>query len=168
MNDSNASHDFILPASIVSKVDLSRLVSEVERLDNELTTAEVRAKTGAQQQAAPVLSEALVEFFAQNKITLGASHQRSELIGQLRLLKDTAPVLHMTFAVSADRESLQQLALWLRQSIHPQALVAVGLQPALVAGVYLRTPNHVHDFSLRAKLKGSHDLLIKELEAARG
>jgi F0F1-type ATP synthase delta subunit len=74
----------------------------------------------------------------------------------------------MTFAVTADPESLQQLALWLRTTINPQAVIAVGLQPSLVAGVYLRTPNHVHDLSLRAMLKNGRGLLVEELGALRG
>jgi F0F1-type ATP synthase delta subunit len=52
--------------------------------------------------------------------------------------------------------------------VHKQAVIEVGLQPALIAGVYIRTPNHVQDLSLRAMLKGGRDILIKELEALRG
>jgi F0F1-type ATP synthase delta subunit len=63
---------------------------------------------------------------------------------------------------------LQELIAWLRSSVHPQAVISVGLQPALVAGVYLRTPNHVHDLSMRAVLKKSRGLLTKELEALHG
>jgi F0F1-type ATP synthase delta subunit len=74
----------------------------------------------------------------------------------------------MTFAVTADPESLQQLAQWARTTIDPHAVIAVGLQPGLVAGVYLRTPNHVHDFSLRAMLKSSRGKLVEELGALRG
>lgn len=160
--------DFILPPSMVSKLDVSRMVSEVEQIDNQLTTDEVRAKAGGAGQVQPVLSETLEDFLRQNELTLQNSRQRTELIKQLRLLKDKIPTIHMTFAVTADRDSLQQLVAWLRQSIHPQAVIAVGLQPALVAGVYLRTPNHVHDLSLRGALAGSHDLLVKELGALHG
>jgi F0F1-type ATP synthase delta subunit len=74
----------------------------------------------------------------------------------------------MTFAVEADRESLMQLAQWVRETVHPQAVIAVGLQPGLIAGVYLRTPNHVHDLSLRAALDGGHEILVNDLEALRG
>ena len=86
----------------------------------------------------------------------------------LRILKDKVPVLHMTFSVTADVESLQTLTQWVRNSVHPQAVIAVGLQPSLVAGVYLRTPNHIHDFSVRGALEGRHGLLIEELETLRG
>lgn len=160
--------DYILPPSVVSKVDLSRLIREIEWVDGELTSAAVRAKTGSQSLATPVLSGSLEDFLAHNKLTLDNSLERTQLIKQLRQLKDKVPILHMTFAVSADRESLQELSAWIRESIHPQALIAVGLQPALVAGVYLRTPNHIHDLSMRAALSNSHDLLVKELGALNG
>lgn len=162
--------DFILPPSTVSKIDLSRLVHEVEWIDNELTSKSVRSKAGVRKHTEPILSEQLTDFLEQNKLTLleMTSRERSLFITQLRLLKDKVPVIHMTFATMADSESLAKLTGWLRESVHSQAVIAVGLQPALVAGVYLRTPNHVHDFSLRSKLEGSHDVLMKELEALRG
>jgi hypothetical protein len=160
--------DFILPSSVMTRLDVSRLVYEVERLDSELTAAAVRAKTGAPQAVQPTVSEQLANFLTQNKLAFDSSQSRSTLVQQLRILKDKVPVIHMTFAVQSDRESLQQIVQWLRTSVHPQAVISVGLQPSLVAGVYLRTPNHVHDLSLRTLLAGQHDVLVKELEALRG
>lgn len=169
MNDTEKNYtDFALPPSVVNKLDVSHLVDEVERVDNSMTEAEIREKAGAESQAAPVLSEQLTDFLSQNNLRLGNSHERSELVKQLHLLKDNVPVIHMTFAVTADRESLSELAAWLRGSVHPQAVIAAGLQPSLVAGVYLRTSNRVHDFSMRAALSGHHDALARELEALRG
>lgn len=158
---------FTLPPTVVSKLDVSHLVSELERVDNELTTAAIHEKTGRPEHIEPVLSEQLAAFLGQNKLTIGDGRARSQLIVQMRQLKETVPVIHMTFATQADRESLGKLAEWLRSSIHPQAVIEVGLQPALVAGVSIRTPNHVHDLSMRAKLKGSHGVLVEELEALR-
>jgi F0F1-type ATP synthase delta subunit len=83
---------------------------------------------------------------------------------RMRVLKDKAPIIHMTFAAEADPDFLQQLAAWVRQEIHPQALISTGLQPALVGGVYMRTPNHVHDFSVRSLLQGKRDIIAHELE----
>lgn len=159
--------EFILPSSIVSRTDVSRLVGEAERLDSELTATRVRKKVAGASSSAPVMSKQLAEFLEKNHIEVTQSKTRSQLIKQLRILKDKVPVIHMTFAVQADPESLQHIAAWLRDSIHPQAVVDVGLQPALVAGVYLRTANHVQDLSLRGKLNDSRHLLEKELEAFR-
>ncbi len=170
MTEAKTNNDsgYILPPSIVTRIDVSRLVRELEWVDGELTTAAARSKTGVQTTAQPSLSDQLTEFLAQNKLSITDSRERTELVRELRKLKDTVPIIHMTFAVPADRESLQQLAQWLRTSIHPQAVIAVGLQPGLVGGVYLRTPNHVHDLSLKKLLQNSRGVLINELEALRG
>jgi len=159
---------FILPANVVTKVDVSRLVSEVERVDNIMTASAVRTKIGSEELPVPVMSDQLTDFLSANTLDLQTSKSRSDLIKQLRTLKDKVPVLNMTFSVTADAESLQKLVAWVRESVHPQAIIAVGLQPALVAGVYLRTPNHVHDLSLRHMLDGRHGLLVEELESLRG
>jgi len=162
--------DFKLPPSTASKIEMARLVHEVEWIDHELTTTSVRSKAGIHKHVEPVFSEQLRDFLDENKVSLIelSGRDRDQLIKQLRLLKEKAPVIHMTFATTADSESLQQLIAWVRESIHPQAIVAVGMQPALVAGVYIRTPNRVHDLSLRSQLEGSHDVLVKSLEALRG
>jgi hypothetical protein len=159
---------FTLPPSIVSKADVARLVIEVEGVDNEQTTEAVREKVGATGHSETVLSEQLSDFLAGNQLTIGTGPERGELIKQLRLLKENAPVIHMTFAVPADHDSLHRLVEWLRSSVHPQAVISVGLQPALVAGVSLRTTNRVHDLSMRLVLRKNHGLLVKELGALRG
>lgn len=159
--------NFVLPLNVVSKGDVSRLINEFERVDNELTAESVREKVGSGEHVEPVMSQQLRDFLDQNGIQLGDGLRRSELIKEMHLLKENARVIHMTFAVPADGESLQQIAKWLRDSVHPQTVIDVGLQPALIAGAYIRTQNHVHDLSLRAALADGHDLLVKELETLR-
>lgn len=159
---------FTLPPQLVTKADVARMVAEVERADNHLTTAAAQKKVGGVSIEELVLSETLMDFLQQNKLTLDDGKQRSELIRQLRKLKDGAPVIHMTFATPADQESLQQIVAWLRSSIHAQAVVLAGLQPALVAGVYVRTTNHVHDLSLRRMVQAQRSALVEQIGALRG
>lgn len=163
-SDLQTAAEFVLPSTVVSKIDLAHLVHELERVDNELTTAAVRAKTGITSPTDLQLSGQLTDFLNQNELAPTTSHDRSELIKQLRQLADQVPVIHMTFAVPADPDSLAQLVQWLRLSVHPQAVIEVGLQPALVAGVYLRTTNKVYDLSMRSALQRGHQVLVKELE----
>lgn len=160
--------NFVLPLSVVSKVDVSRLLSELERVDNEQTQANVREKVGSSEQVELMVSRQFADFLTENKLTINTSQERTELIKQLRLLKEHIPVIHMTFAVPADRDSLTKLTQWLRTSLSPQAVIEVGLQPALIAGVSVRTPNHIHDLSMREVIKKNHGVLVKELEALRG
>lgn len=156
---------FVLPASVVTRVDISRLVQEMEQLDNDLITIDVRAKTGINTDSQPILSDQLSDFLSANRLEVGSTQQRSQLIKQLRLLKDNAPNIHMTFASTADSDSLQQIVAWLRAQVHPQATILIGLQPSIIGGAYVRTPNHVHDLSLRAQLAKSRHLLIEAVEA---
>src|SRR5690349_6713880 len=114
--------EFLLPMSIVSKGDISRLTNEVERVDNELTEDSVREKVGSNEHAEPVMTDQLREFLSLNNLNLESGHDRAELIKEMRLLKENAQVIHMTFAVPADGESLQQIAKWFRESVHPQTV----------------------------------------------
>lgn len=159
---------FVLPPSVASVIDLSRLITEVERVDNELTAAKVHAKVGVTEAAQPVISQQFSDFLGHNNLVLKNSQERTTLIQQLRILKEKAPVIHMTFAITVDRKSLEELAEWLRAEINPQVVIEVGLQPGLVAGVYVRTSNHVHDLSLRTALKDGRSVLAKELGVLYG
>ena len=156
---------FRLPNSVVQKIDISRLVREVESLDGDLVAADVRAKSGVKTDWQPVLSEQLTDFLVLNKLQIGDSQQRTQLVAAMRKLKDSVPVIHMTFASNADQESLKSIVEWLRSSVHLQAVIAIGLQPDLVGGVHVRTSNRAHDLSIRAKLKASRGLIRREVEA---
>lgn len=163
---------YLLPPNVVYKADVAHLVSELERVDNDYTAKAARQKietppSSADDQSPLRLSDQLTAFLDLNQLTLDDSHRRSELITQLRLLKNAVPVLHMTFAVTVEPEELLRLTDWVRRSLHPQAVIEIGLQPGLVAGMYLRTPNKVHDFSLRSQLKAHHNDLTQQLEALR-
>lgn len=160
--------EFILPSNVVTKGDMARLVIDLERVDNEMTAADVRKKAGSKTVKRPVLSDELEAFLDENDLDLDESNERSVLIKKVRKLKNDVPVVHMTFATVADPASLQKLVEWFRDSVHPQIVIEAGLQPSLVGGVYVRTPNHVHDFSLKGILQGRRDLLATELRGLRG
>ncbi|MGV9001391.1 MAG: F0F1 ATP synthase subunit delta [Candidatus Saccharimonadaceae bacterium] len=159
---------FVLPSTVVSKADIARLILGFETVDNALTAKTVRAKAGAQSEATPAMSPQLQAFLDLNPVELENTGARSAYIKQLRLLKDKVRIMNMTFAVVADPESLQQLIVWLRESVYPQTVIEAHLQPGLVAGVYLRTPNHVFDLSVRNRLKSKRGELEKVLGSLRG
>ncbi len=160
--------DFALPARVATRLDVAHLLAEMERVDQAMTSTAIRTKTGSGSRDEVTVGAALTEFLELNKLMIDASRDRTNLVKQLKLLKDNVPVIHLTFATEADTESLQQLASWVRSSLHPQAVISVGLQPGLVAGVYVRTPNKVHDFSMRSLLEKQRSVLVGELEALRG
>lgn len=160
-----AAAPYILPSALITRADLARLVREVEGVDNDLEAQRARAHTtGKSSYHMPVTSRALTDFVDQNKLDLANDQARMLLKEQLKAMKDKAPIVHMTFAAEAGPEFLQQLITWMRTEIHPQTLLSVGLQPALVGGVYMRTPNHVHDFSLRAKFAKSRVIIQQDID----
>lgn len=159
-----ASATYVLPPALTSRADLARLVREVENLENELEAQKVRESADAKGYRMPAMSKSLNGFLELNKLDVADDQARMHLKEQLRVLKDKAPIVHMTFAAEADIDSLQQLVTWLRTEVHPQALLSVGLQPSIVGGVYMRTPNHVHDFTVRSLISGKRDVIMHELE----
>lgn len=168
MSDAVDQAEFVLPPSIVTKHDLARLIDEMERIDSELTTRDAHIKANIPVTSEITFTDQMTDFLAVNNLEIGDTAERADLLKRMRRFKMSSPVIHMTFASSADTESLRQLVVWLRQSVHSQSVVAVGLQPSLIGGVYIRTPNQVHDFSMRAKLAGHRDIIIREVEALSG
>ena len=156
---------YLLPASVATKRHLSDLVTSLEKIDNQMTAAAAHHDDSA---PAPEVDDMTQDFLSENEFSLDNSNDRSEMIAQLRLLKRQAPVIHMIFASEVDSQSLGSLIRWFRESTHPQAITVIGFQPSLVAGVYVRTPNHIYDLSLKAAFKKGRSLLIEKLEEVRG
>lgn len=159
---------YVLPPSLVGRVDVARLLREVEAVDSELESQKVRAQEAGKEPTyhLPSVSQALNDFVELNELELTKEKERDIVKKQLQYLKDKAPVMHLTFPAAVDDpESLGRLVAWVRDNIHAQALVSIGMQPSLVGGVYIRTPNKVFDFSLKSALAGKRDLIVKELGA---
>lgn len=156
-----------LPPSVVSRADLSRIIREAESVDNYLTTETARKKSGFSGGDQLVLSEQLTDLLSLNSLEFGDIQQRIGIINKLRRLKDSVPVVHMTFATTVDQEVLQKIVEWLRQSVHQYAVLSIGLQPDLIGGVYVRTTNQVHDMSLRSRLAEKRYLITEAVEAIR-
>jgi F0F1-type ATP synthase delta subunit len=71
-----------------------------------------------------------------------------------------------SFAAEPSARSFEPVLTWLRTNIHPQAMVQIGLQPAIAAGCVLRTPNRVFDMSLRSGLKKQEPYLARLIKGA--
>jgi hypothetical protein len=155
--------NFTLPDSVVTKRDLYRLLRELESIDNKMLESDVRIKAGLGDGSGIDVTEQMSQFLQQNSLNLDDSNERSEIIKQTRLLKDRVSVFKVTLAGPLKHEQLIELARWMRSSIHPQLVLAVGLQPSLVAGAHIRTPNKIFDFSFKAALEKNRNVLIDEI-----
>lgn len=154
-----------LPATLIGRADLARLVREIETVDNDFEVQKVRDHKTAETMSIPTMSRALSDFLQLNKITITDPQVRMDLKKQLGVLKDKAPSIRMVFAAEPEPEFVQQLVTWIRQELHPGALLTIGLQPGIIGGVYIRTPNHIHDFTVRKLLADKRGLIRTEFEA---
>jgi hypothetical protein len=150
-----------LPLGIVSRVDLGRLLREVEVLDEFLKQAAIR-EPGTTVQA-PKTSRMLDDILTSNKINALVEEDRNRLLSFLMTVKKQAPILHMSFNTDPSPLFIQRLMKYLREEIHPLVLVQVGLQPNIGAGCILRTTNKYFDFSLREHFKQQRHILIDHL-----
>lgn len=152
-----------LPASITGRSEISRLLLEIEAVDYDFEAQAIRNPGAA--LIVPAISRRLQEVTEANGVSVETVKDRKHLIEQLRTAKDKAPSLHIAFASEPEPEILSQLVAWIRQNLHPVALVTVGIQPALVGGCIVRTPDHIYDFSFRNHLRAAQPMLMERLGA---
>lgn len=153
-----------LPLSVISQVDVARLLRELNALDDFFAGAKAR-KAGTPVQP-PRLTRTLDQLAQDNRYNLLDQATRERLTAQLNETLRAAPLMHISFAAEPSLKALERILLWLRTSIHPRVLLQVGLQPAIAAGCVLRTPNRLIDMSMRDYLKKQEPYLLELIRGA--
>lgn len=148
-----------LPTNVVSRYDISRVLRELESLENTISQARIRKEPTNQ-----VMSQLLVSLVNENKLELDKAETREFLKQSLNNLKKSAPLVHISFAVEPDAAVVQKIVLWFRREIDGNLLFQLGVQPSIAAGCVVRTANHYFDFSLRNHLLKNTNLLIDRLK----
>lgn len=148
-----------LPPSVVSQVDVGRLQREITGLNDFFV--DVKFRTAGTSMQLPQLSRPMDLLARENGINLLDTEHRQKLMVQLEGVYKSAPSFHISFAVEPSPKALEKILIWMRQNIHPQVLMQIGLQPAIAAGCVLRTTNKVFDMSLRNRLYGQTDILTQ-------
>jgi F0F1-type ATP synthase delta subunit len=150
-----------LPISVVGRVDLGRLIREVELLDEFLHQAAIR-EPGTSLKL-PRTSRLMDEVIQLNQINVLVEPERQRLAEFLLQVRKHAPVLHISFSADPSPLFTQKLVTWLRREIHPFVLLQIGLQPNIGAGCVVRTTNQYFDFSLRQNFIEKRGLLAEKL-----
>lgn len=157
----NAKSDLALPISVVGRIDVGRLLREVEAVDGFLRQSEIR-QPGTPVKL-PKTSRLFDETIDINNINVLREDERNKLRDFLTGVHEHSPVMHMSFSADPSPVFTQKLVIWLRENIHPQVLLQVGLRPNIGAGCTVRTTNHHFDFSLRSRISKSQDKLLQLL-----
>jgi F0F1-type ATP synthase delta subunit len=138
---------FVLSPRLIGRPHIARVSRELEAVDTYMASQAIRnPKT---PPVVPGVSRVLRELVEANDIALEDQAQRQQLIRKLKTIKDTAPVAHVTFAVEPDITILTDIARWMRDNTHEWALLSVGVQPNIIGGCVMRTPDKVYDVSFK-------------------
>lgn len=151
-----------LPTIIFGPIEIRHLLRELDALENYLQQASIREP--GKQAPLPRTSRILETLAANNNLNLLQTADRQRLVEFLHSVEQKAPVVHISFAADPSAAFTAKIVAWLRTSIHPYALLQLGLQPTLAAGCVVRTPNKVFDFSLRNRFYEQRRLLLEALE----
>lgn len=120
-------------------------------------------RQGGKSVKLPNMSRTLEDLALGSNLNLLKKTDRDRLTKFLTLLIEKAPVLHISFASEPSAVFLNKLIAWLRENIHPQVVVSVGLQPSIAAGCIVRTENRQFDFSFRQSLDNQTEKFITYL-----
>jgi F0F1-type ATP synthase delta subunit len=148
-----------LPTTITSKADIARLLSEMTALEQTLQQQAIRKEKTETQ-----VSKQLQEVAANVSQKLDAEDGRKAIRDFLEQTKQSAPVVHISFASNPSSVFLEKITSWFRKEIHPLVLLQVGMQPSIAAGCTVRTTSKYFDLSLRSHLQGKNELLFERFK----
>jgi hypothetical protein len=151
----------VLPSIIATPSEVSRLNREIAQLDEVLHQYSLRSGGGATEL--PKTSRLLEILAETNQLNMLNADDRRFLRRFLELIDERAPKLHFSFSADPSPGFIDKLIVWLRQEIHPQALVVIGLQPNIGAGCTLRTVNKYFDLSMKKDFYYHRGLLKRSL-----
>ncbi len=158
-----AQQAIVLPLSVITIIDLSRVGRELSALDEFMIQTAIR--TPGTPMSLPRLSKLLDDVATANKLNLLEEVDRRALLNALAFLKEHAPKLHISFSAEPSGAFISKVADYIRTNISPVALLQVGLQPTIAAGCILRSPSHQFDLSLRQHLKKNSHKLVEYIHA---
>jgi len=155
---------FQLPNNLTGLVDLSRLIRELEELDDFMYQTSIREPGSAMRL--PRMSKLLDEIAINNHYSLLDSDQRKKLLKALKTIEEHASVIHISFAVDPTTNFMKKIVTWMRENFDRYVMVEVGLQPTISVGCVVRTNNKIFDMSLRNRFSEHRDVLVKKISEA--
>lgn len=157
-------NDFRLPLTVYGRAEITRMQRELRRIDDFFVDAAKR-KPG-ESITPPRITQVLDEITRSNKINLLEASGRQSLVDTLERVLSEAPRMHISFAAEPSPKAFETILSWFRKNVHPNALLSIGIQPAIAAGCVVRTSSKIFDFSLGVQLKKQEDQLSKLIEGA--
>ena len=99
-----------LPLSVVSPVDVGRLIRELESLDNAILEQGLRGQT----VAVPAMTRLMTQTIEMNHINLLDENDRKLLTQLLVSVREKAPVLHISFSADPTPAFIEKVMAYLQ------------------------------------------------------
>ncbi len=151
----------LLTDVIVTPIELGKIQRELFAIDDFL----VQAKNKSAHATMPTPGSLLQSLISSSKLEMLKSDERTQLVNQLKYVRRTAPVVHITFASTPSKRALRALVKWFRSNIHPNTLIEPGVQASIGGGCLIRTSTKTFDFSIQKILADSKPNLARSLQA---
>jgi hypothetical protein len=155
--------ELVLPASVSGYMEVARVLREIDSIDDHML--QLKLRNSGTEVKLPKTTLTLDKIANENKLNLLHETDRKKLQKFLSLVKEHAPVIHISFSSDPSPIFIEKITLWLRKEIHPQILLTIGLQPTIGAGCVVRTTNRFFDFSLSQNFLAKKNLLLQRLIA---
>jgi F0F1-type ATP synthase delta subunit len=155
-----------LPPSILGINEVNQALREIDLIEDQAMQHRIyRAEIHNSTAGVLSVSNSLNELAINNGLDLDDGVMRSKLKGILSDIKQHAPVIHMGLAREITNAELIPIIDWMRSNLHPDTLLNVGLQPDIIGGCTIRTPNRYYDFSLKKHFETARVSLLTKIKA---
>jgi len=158
-----------LPLDLYSPDQLGIIILETGNHANVLRDAGVRARTsGNADTAEPLHASALLTGVLQGNGLSANDHASLEALSKgLKLIRDKAPVAHLTLAALPNRSLKRQLTEWFRKEVSPYMLLTFAVRTDIGGGAVLRVGSRVYDFSFRQQIVSNKHRIAEIFENVR-
>jgi len=155
-----------LPSSIMGINEVNQALREIDLIEDQAMQRRIyQAEISSSTAGVLSVSNSLSELAASNGLDLDDGAMRSKLKGILGDVKKHAPVIHVGLARESTNAELMPIVDWMRSNLHPNTLLHVGLQPDIIGGCTIRTPNRYYDFSLKRHFETARIALLTKIKA---
>ncbi len=146
-----------LPVDLYSVDQLSAIMLELHDYSSILRNQAIKIKATNSQLPAdmPHISALLLGVFHGAGMTPGNQAKAESLLHALELIRNKAPIVHVTLPALPNRTFKRQLTVWFRSEVHPHTFLTFVTRTDMGGGIILQTGSGVYDFSFRRQLLGN-------------
>ena len=155
-----------LPVDLYSPDHISLHIQELRAYIGEKRNAAAQVKAGGEAES-PSLSSTLTALLHSAAVKAEDMRALEGVVKDLEVLRDKAPVVHLTFAAMPNRTLIRQLTVWFRNQVHPYTLLTVAMRRDIGGGMMLRTGSNIYDFSFRGQILRHKERISELFESVR-